>query len=130
LNIFRPIFDILKNGGFFLSFWLGDFLPSVRTKEKFLEELCDIILVNMVTKEQVEVDLLDIFVSLNRGLNISDVTFQINNLYAPKGEQATPEILLEVLNELTEKGYLRKFQVGTIDSWKITEEGEDYFYSL
>lgn len=87
-------------------------------------------LINMVMKGQIEVDLLDIFVSLNRGLNISDVTFQINNLYAPRGEQAETEMLLEVLNELTEKGYLRKFQVGTIDSWKITEDGEDYFYSL
>lgn len=84
----------------------------------------------MVTKEQVEVDLLDIFVSLNRGLNISDITFQINNLYAPRGEKAEPEMILEVLNDLTEKGFLRKFQVGALDSWKITEEGEDHFYSL
>lgn len=130
MNVNRPIFDKLKNGGFFLSFWLCDFLHSVKTKEKFLEDLCDYILVNMVIKEQVEVDLLDIFVSLNRGLNISDVTFQINNLYAPRGETAEPEMLLEVLNELTEKGCLKKFQVGTLDSWKITEDGEDYFYSL
>ena len=87
-------------------------------------------LITIAIKEQVEVDLLDIFVSLNRGLNISDVTFQINNLYAPRGEKAEPEMLMDVLNELTENGYLRKFQVGTLDSWKITEDGEDYFYSL
>ncbi len=84
----------------------------------------------MVMKEQIEVDLLDIFVSLNRGLNISDISFQLNNLYAPKGESAEPEMILAVLNALTEKEFLRKFQVGTLDSWKITEDGEDYFYSL
>jgi len=87
-------------------------------------------LVNMVTKEQIEVDLLDIFVSLNRGLNISDITFQLNNLYSPRGETAEPEMILEVLNALTEKEYLRKFQVGSLDSWKITDDGEDYFYTL
>ena len=84
----------------------------------------------MVEKEQIEMDLLDIFVSLNRGLNISDVMFQLNNLYAPKGETVEQDILLEVLNSLTEKGYLKTFQVGALDSWKITEDGEDYFYSL
>ncbi|MHA1198969.1 MAG: hypothetical protein ACTSQF_06420 [Candidatus Heimdallarchaeaceae archaeon] len=84
----------------------------------------------MVTKEQIEVDLLDIFVSLNRGLNISDITFQLNNLYSPRGETAEPEMILEVLNALTEKEYLRKFQVGSLDSWKITDDGEDYFYTL
>jgi hypothetical protein len=102
----------------------------MKTKEKLLGYFDEVVLIIMVIKEQVEVDMLDIFVSLNRGLNISDVTFQINNLYAPRGEQATPDLLQEVLNELTEKGYLRKFQVGTLDSWKITEEGEDYFYGL
>jgi len=106
------------------------FFNSSKIKEKFLGEINDDILINMVLKEQIETDLLDIFVSLNRGLNISDVTFQINNLYAPRGEKAEPAILLEVLNELAEKGYLKTFQVGTIDSWKITEEGEDYFYNL
>ena len=61
----------------------------------------------MVEKQQIEMDLLDIFVSLNRGLNISDVMFQLNNLYAPKGEKVEQDILLEVLNSLTEKGYLK-----------------------
>lgn len=84
----------------------------------------------MVMKEQVEMDLLDIFVSLRRGLNISDINFQLNNLYAQRGEKVEQEVLQEVLASLTEKGYLKVFQVGTIDSWKITEEGEDYFYSL
>ena len=130
MNTNKPIFDNLKNGGFFLSFWLYDFLYFMKTKEKLLGYFSNIELINMVTKEQVEIDLLDIFVSLNRGLNISDVTFQINNLYANRGEQADPMVLQEVLNELTAKGCLRKFQVGTLDSWKITEEGEDYFYSL
>jgi hypothetical protein len=84
----------------------------------------------MVEKQQIEMDLLDIFVSLNRGLNISDVMFQLNNLYAPKGEKVEQGVLLEVLNSLTEQGYLKTFQVGALDSWKITEDGEDYFYSL
>lgn len=84
----------------------------------------------MVMKEQIEVDLLDIFVSLNKGLNISELTFQLNNLYAPKGETIKPDVLNEILNTLTEKEFLNKFQVGKIDTWKITENGEDYFYSL
>ena len=84
----------------------------------------------MVTKEQVEMDLLDIFVSLQKGLNISDISFQLNNLYAPKGEKVEQDMLVEVLAALTDKGYLKTFQVGSLDSWKITEEGEDYFYSL
>ena len=81
----------------------------------------------MVEKQQIEMDLLDIFVSLNRGLNLSDVMFQLNNLYAPKGEKVEQEMLMEVL---ADKGYLKTFQVGALDSWKITEDGEDYFYSL
>lgn len=84
----------------------------------------------MVEKQQIEIDLLDIFVSLNRGLNLSDVMFQLNNLYAPKGESVEQEVLIEVLASLTEKNYLKNFKVGALDSWKITEEGEDYFYSL
>lgn len=84
----------------------------------------------MVEKQQIEIDLLDIFVSLNRGLNLSDVMFQLNNLYAPRGEKVEQAVLIEVLNSLTEKDYLKNFQVGSLDSWKITDEGEDYFYSL
>ena len=84
----------------------------------------------MVEKQQIEVDLLDIFVSLNRGLNLSDVMFQLNNLYAPRGETVEQDVLIEVLTSLTEKGYLKSFQVGALDSWKITEDGEDYFYNL
>lgn len=84
----------------------------------------------MVEKQQIEIDLLDIFVSLNRGLNLSDVMFQLNNLYTPRGEKAEQAVLIEVLNSLTEKEYLKNFKVGSLDSWKITDEGEDYFYSL
>ena len=84
----------------------------------------------MVMKEQIEMDLLDIFVSLQKGLNISDISFQLNNLYAPRGEKVEKDMLVDVLTSLTDKGYLKTFQVGTLDSWKITEEGEDYFYSL
>lgn len=84
----------------------------------------------MVEKQQIEIDLLDIFVSLNRGLNLSDVMFQLNNLYAPRGEKVEQAVLIEVLNSLTEKDYLKNFKVGALDSWKITDEGENYFYSL
>ncbi len=117
----------ISKGEFLLSFWIDDFL---KFREKFLEDLDNIMLISMVTKEQVKVDLLDIFVSLNRGLNISDITFQVNNLYSPRGEKAEHEMIMEVLDELTEKEFLKKFQVGSLDSWKITEDGEDHFYSL
>ena len=63
----------------------------------------------MVEKQQIEIDLLDIFVSLNRGLNLSDVMFQLNNLYAPRGESVEQEVLIEVLASLTEKDYLKNF---------------------
>lgn len=85
---------------------------------------------NMLEKEQVIIDVLDIFVSAKRGLSFGDVMFQLNDIYRAKGEMMEKSLLTDILNDLTMQGFLNKFQVGTLDSWKITEEGEDHFYSL
>ena len=84
----------------------------------------------MLEKEQVVIDVLDIFVSAKRGLSFGDVMFQLNDIYRAKGEIMEKSLLTDILNDLTMQGFLNKFQVGTLDSWKITEEGEDHFYSL
>jgi len=84
----------------------------------------------MLEKEQVAIDVLDIFVSAKRGLSFGDVMFQLNDIYRAKGEIMEKSLLTDILNDLTMQGFLNKFQVGTLDSWKITEEGEDHFYSL
>ena len=84
----------------------------------------------MLEKTKIIVDVLDIFVSLKRGLNLADINFQLNNIYESQGKTVDKEILIEILNELTAEGYLRTFKVGALDSWKITEEGEDHFYDL
>jgi hypothetical protein len=85
---------------------------------------------NMLEKEQVIIDVLDIFVSAKRGLAFGDVMFQLNDIYRAKGEIMEKSLLTDILNDLTMQGFLNKFQIGTLDSWKITEEGEDHFYSL
>ncbi len=85
---------------------------------------------NMLEKTKVIVDVLDIFVSLKRGLTLTDVNFQLNNIYASHDKTVDQQILTEVINELTTAGYLKTFKVGSLDSWKITEEGEDHFYDL
>ncbi len=84
----------------------------------------------MLEKEQVIIDVLDIFVSAKRGLAFVDVMFQLNDIYRAKGEMMEKSLLTDILNDLTMQGFLSKFQVGTLDSWKITEEGEDHFYSM
>lgn len=84
----------------------------------------------MLEKKKIIVDVLDIFVSLKRGLNLADLTFQLNNIYEPLGEKIDQDMLVDVLTELTTEGYLKTFKVGALDSWKITDEGEDYFYDL
>ena len=84
----------------------------------------------MLEKEKVIVDVLDIFVSARRGLAFGDIMFQLNNIYQPRGEIMEKSLLLDILDELTIQGYIKKFLVGTLDSWKITEEGEDHFYTL
>jgi hypothetical protein len=84
----------------------------------------------MLEKEKVIIDVLDIFVSAKRGLAFSDVMFQLNNIYQPRGEMMEKSLLTDIMNELTMQGHLNKFKVGTVDTWKITEEGEDHFYSM
>ncbi|MCG3215269.1 MAG: hypothetical protein KAS63_00990 [Candidatus Heimdallarchaeota archaeon] len=84
----------------------------------------------MLEKEKVIIDVLDIFVSAKRALSFADVIFQLNNIYQPINEIMEKSLLMDVLNDLTIQGYIKKFLVGTIDSYKITEEGEDYFYSM
>jgi predicted transcriptional regulator len=84
----------------------------------------------MLEKTKVIVDVLDIFVSLKRGLHLTDVNFQLNNIYETQGKKVDQHMLIEIINELTADGYLKTFKVGALDSWKITEEGEDYFYDL
>ena len=84
----------------------------------------------MLEKTKVIVDVLDIFVSLKRGLHLTDISFQLNNIYETHGEKVDQQMLIEIINELTTDGYLKTFKVGSLDSWKITEEGEDHFYDL
>jgi hypothetical protein len=84
----------------------------------------------MLEKEKVIIDVLDIFVSAKRGLSFSDVMFQLNNIYQPGGEMMEKSLLTDIMNDLTMQGHLNKFKVGTVDTWKITEEGEDHFYSM
>ena len=84
----------------------------------------------MLEKEKVIIDVLDILVSARRGLAFGDIIFQLNDIYQPSGEMMEKSLLLDILEDLTIQGYIKKFQVGTLDSWKITEEGEDHFYSL
>ena len=84
----------------------------------------------MLEKEKVIIDVLDIFVSAKRGLSFSDVMFQLNNIYQPRGAIMEKSLLTDIMNELTMQGHLNKFKVGTVDTWKITEEGEDHFYSM
>lgn len=84
----------------------------------------------MLEKEKVIIDVLDIFVSAKRGLSFSDIMFQLNNIYQPRGEMMEKSLLTDIMNDLTMQGHLNKFKVGTVDTWKITEEGEDHFYSM
>ncbi|MHA2357621.1 MAG: hypothetical protein ACXABK_02485 [Candidatus Heimdallarchaeaceae archaeon] len=84
----------------------------------------------MLEKEQIIMDVLDIFVSTKRGLNFSDIMFQLNTIYQPSGEMMEKSMLLDILDDLTMQGHIKKFVVGTLDTWKITEEGEDHFYSM
>ena len=85
---------------------------------------------NMLEKTKVIVDVLDIFVSSKRGLHLTDVNFQLNNIYEAQGKKIDQHMLTEIIDELTADGYLKTFKVGSLDSWKITEEGEDHFYDL
>ena len=84
----------------------------------------------MLEKEQIIIDVLDIFVSAKRGFTFSDVMFQLNNIFQSRGEMMEKSMLLDILNDLTMQGLIRKFKVGTLNTWKITEEGEDHFYSM
>ena len=85
---------------------------------------------SMLEKTKVIVDVLDIFVSLKRGLNLTDINFQLNNIYEAQGKKVDQQMIIEIINEFTANGYLKTFKVGSLDSWKITEEGEDHFYDL
>ncbi|MHA1952344.1 MAG: hypothetical protein ACXAAM_01635 [Candidatus Heimdallarchaeaceae archaeon] len=84
----------------------------------------------MLEKEKVIIDVLDIFVSAKRGLAFSDIMFQLNDIYQSRGAMMEKSLLTDIMNDLTMQGHLNKFKVGTVDTWKITEEGEDYFYSM
>ena len=77
----------------------------------------------MLDKNRVIIDTLDIFVSLKRGLTLSDILFQLNNMYEPQGEKIDQELITEILEELSSNGNLKTFKVGAIDNWKITEDG-------
>lgn len=81
-------------------------------------------------KETVILDVLDIMYSGKRGYTIADLLMQLNNIYQTRGKKIEQQELYEILNELTEKGYLRMYKVGLVDGWKITEEGIDYFEGL
>lgn len=84
----------------------------------------------MLEKEKVIIDVLDIFVSARRGLSFSDIMFQLSDIYQSRGAMMEKSLLTDIMNDLTMQGHLNKFKVGTVDTWKITEEGEDYFYSM
>ncbi|MHA1304203.1 MAG: hypothetical protein ACTSQE_09435 [Candidatus Heimdallarchaeaceae archaeon] len=83
-----------------------------------------------MNKDQYMIDILDIMATQKRGFSIADLMFQLSTLYATRGEKPDQVVIQKVLDELTEQGYLKTFQVGALPQWKITEEGEDYFYSL
>ena len=83
-----------------------------------------------MNEAQLMVDILDIMCSMNKGFSIADLLVQLNNLYATRGEQVEQAIIRKVLDDLTEQGYLKTYTVGVLPSWKITPEGEDFFYSL
>ena len=84
----------------------------------------------MLEKEKVIVDVLDILVSARRGLSFGDIIFQLNDIYQPGGQMMEKSLLLDILDDLTIQGHVTKFLVGTLDSWKITDEGENHFYSM
>lgn len=81
-------------------------------------------------KETVIMDILDIMYSSKRGFTIADLLIQLNNIYQSRGKTIEQQELQEVLDELTEKGYLKTYKVGAVTGWKITDEGIDYFESL
>ncbi len=83
-----------------------------------------------MNNKQIEIDVLDIMYSAKRGFSIADLLLQLNNIYTAAGKKNIEQRELEqVLNKLTERGYLKKYKVGIVDNWKITEEGIDFFES-
>ncbi|MBA7538360.1 hypothetical protein ES705_30635 [subsurface metagenome] len=98
--------------------------------ENFLGVELDISVMNMLDKERVRIDVLDVFCVAKRGLSIADVLMQLNSMYVRSGEKLEQQMLQDVLDELTEKGYLKTYKVGILSSWKITEEGIEYFEDM
>ncbi|MCK4844708.1 MAG: hypothetical protein KAS95_03455 [Candidatus Heimdallarchaeota archaeon] len=85
---------------------------------------------NMLDKERVRIDVLDVFCVAKRGLSIADVLMQLNGMYVRFGEKLEQQMLQDILDELTEIGYLKTYTVGVLNNWKITEEGIEYFEDM
>ena len=84
----------------------------------------------MLDKERVKIDVLDVFCVAKRGLSIADVLMQLNSMYMRFGEKLEQQMLQDILDKLTEIGYLKTYKVGILNSWKITEAGIEYFEDL
>lgn len=83
----------------------------------------------MVEIEKMKLDILDIMVSMKKGYSIADLMMQLANLYAPLGEKPNQEQVESILDEFKKEGYIKEFMVGTLPSYKITDEGEEFFYT-
>ena len=122
----------LKYYDYYYCFFIVEiFKTSVQFySENFLDVELDISVMNMLDKERVRIDVLDVFCVAKRGLSIADVLMQLNGMYVRFGEKLEQQMLQDILDELTEIGYLKTYTVGVLNNWKITEEGIEYFEDM
>jgi len=118
-------------GYYYYLFIVGIFKTSAQLySENFLGVELDISVMNMLDKERVKIDVLDVFCVAKRGFSIADVLMQLNSMYVRSGEKLEQQMLQDVLDDLTEIEYLKTYKVGILNSWKITEEGIEYFEDM
>ena len=122
----------LKYYGYYYCFFIVEiFKTSVQFySENFLDVELDISVMNMLDKERVRIDVLDVFCIAKRGLSIADVLMQLNNMYVRSGEKLEQQMLQDILDKLTEIGYLKTYKVGILNNWKITEGGIEYYEDM
>lgn len=122
----------LKYYGYYYYFFIVEiFKISVQFySENFLDVELDILVMNMLDRERVRIDVLDVFCGAKRGLPMADVLMQLNSMYVRSGEKLEQQMLQDILEELTEIGYLRTYKVGILNTWKITDEGIEYYEDL
>lgn len=122
----------LKYYGYYYCFFIVEiFKTTVQFySENFLDVELDISVMNMLDKERVKIDVLDVFCVAKRGLPMADVLMQLNSMYVRSGEKLEHQMLQEILDKLTEIGYLKTYKVGILNTWKITKEGIEYFEDM